>query len=229
MLAIVYVAGFVGSLLFTSAALRYVNFGDQVPLFQPLHAFCTLFVAVNIMICLWEISLYLHRDLIQHKFKQHKLKLKRGELPNPLFLLQSITFAQAASFEFWSEVWATYSLLDICYSEHGSFGFNIDVGNGFSTLLPNCLFLLAMNGVGMGMSNRAFGALSILFFYHGFYGTVVYFFQYNLNKRWEEHDTAKYFYPLVVGTNGFWFVGPWACMYACWRMIDDDSIQVFLS
>lgn len=43
---------------------------------------------------------------------------------------------------FWANIWIDYARFDDAYTIPASAGFNIDVGNGHSTLLPT-LFLLA--------------------------------------------------------------------------------------
>lgn len=43
---------------------------------------------------------------------------------------------------FWANIWIDYSRFDPAYSDSLSAGYNIDVGNGHSTLLPT-LFLMA--------------------------------------------------------------------------------------
>lgn len=43
---------------------------------------------------------------------------------------------------FWCNIWIDYSRYDHAYSNNLALGYNIDVGNGHSTLLPT-LFLMA--------------------------------------------------------------------------------------
>lgn len=51
-------------------------------------------------------------------------------------------FGEMFSPSFWANIWIDYSRFDPAYSDSGSAGYNIDVGNGHSTLLPT-LFLMA--------------------------------------------------------------------------------------
>ncbi len=53
-----------------------------------------------------------------------------------------MTLGEILSPAFWANIWIDYSRFDEAYTLPVSAGFNIDVGNGHSTLLPT-LFLLA--------------------------------------------------------------------------------------
>jgi hypothetical protein len=86
------------------------------------------------------------------------------------------------------QVWACYSVFDQSYANRQSFGFFIDVGNGYSTIIPTLLFLLGMTCHGEGGYQLPFtaqqvGIVGLLSFYQEFYGTVVYFLSFFMNKR----------------------------------------------
>lgn len=51
-------------------------------------------------------------------------------------------FSEILSPSFWANIWIDYARFDDAYVQPVSAGYNIDVGNGHSTLLPS-LFLLA--------------------------------------------------------------------------------------
>lgn len=51
-------------------------------------------------------------------------------------------FSEILSPSFWANIWIDYARFDDAYVQPVSAGFNIDVGNGHTTLLPS-LFLLA--------------------------------------------------------------------------------------
>ena len=95
------------------------------------------------------------------------------------------------------QLWSCYSAFDASYADKQSFGYLIDVGNGFSTLIPTLLFAAGMTVQPAGAAStvlgsfplptwasaRTLGVLGFLFFYQMFYGTVVYAFSFILNKR----------------------------------------------
>ena len=62
----------------------------------------------------------------------------------------------------------------------GSFGFNADVGNGASTLVPSLLLLLYganPRALHADVDVRLFALFSAIFLWQALYGTLVYFFQ----------------------------------------------------
>ena len=129
------------------------------------------------------------------------------------------------SSKFWSRVWSTYSLYDPSYQNRESYGFFIDVGNGWSTLIPSFLFLVGMS-VPI-MPARALGVMGVVKFYQEFYGTVLYFLSYLLNKRYEGKTLTEVL--LFVGlSNGLWFFFPMLGMYLSVLMIYADSFAIFL-
>ena len=146
MWAIVYVVAFVGSLIGASCALRVqylaATEATSKQLLDPLYLLCIIYCAVNILICIWEIILWVHQDQVIHLYNGYKKKLSRSQLPSPLFLFSDVSMSDALSLKFWADVWGTYALLDVSYAQPGSFGYNADVGNGFSTLIPTILSLI---------------------------------------------------------------------------------------
>ena len=60
-------------------------------------------------------------------------------------------------------MWSTYSLYDPSYSNRESFGFFIDVGNGWSTLLPSAVFLWGLTY--QLLEPRLLGLMGCLMFY----------------------------------------------------------------
>jgi hypothetical protein len=215
--------------VYTRAQAFRIESDNVMDYLQPLHVIVCLYCAVNILINLWEIALFLYIKRIQSTYIGYKKKLEQGRLPSPLFLFQHISLGTAASFEFWHDVWATYSLLDVSYAQEGSFGYNIDVCNGFSTIIPSLLFIISSCNPKnvLGASPRTFGFVSALFFYQAMYGTFVYLFQYVMNKRWLDHQTPAWqIVALVFGTNVFWIIGPIFGLYASYKMVIDDNVKV---
>ncbi len=44
----------------------------------------------------------------------------------------------------WADVWATYALVDGSFADRRTWGFNVDVGNGFFTPLPTLVLYAAI-------------------------------------------------------------------------------------
>ena len=191
---------------------------------NPLHVALTLFNAINLLICLWENALFLHRGKVRRVYNQLKKKHGDRTLPSPMCLFENITLGQAFSYEYWSIIWSTYSLLDPSYANQTSFGFWIDSGNGVVTLPPTLLLSYAATWNIPWLSARAIGIVGIIFNYQMLYGTVLYFCNYCLNGYYVK--TAPANVGVVAAANGIWIGFPLAWMWACWRMIETDSFAV---
>jgi hypothetical protein len=129
------------------------------------------------------------------------------------------------SFSQWTTIWSSYSLFDPGYSDRRSYGYNIDVGNGFTTLIPATLFAFGMTFE--MMPARILGIIGVILFWQMFYGTAVYFFQFFNNGRHKGHSLKDLL--LFVGiTNLMWFIFPIWGLSASVRLILDGSYSVFL-
>jgi len=119
-----------------------------------------------------------------------------------------------------------YSLYDPSYSNQETFGFFVDVGNGWSTLLPSLLFIYCLIDQSF-LSARTLGMIGLIKFYQEFYGTVIYGLSYIFNKRYIGCSVFE-----VVGfvgfANGLWFVFPLIGMWTCVDMINSNSYRVFV-
>ena len=104
------------------------------------------FSALNFLISLWEIALGLHIKKIVEENIELKAKYSNQNHFNAVvdFFLSPLSLFELFSFSFWTKVWSTYSLYDPSYANRESFGFFVDVGNGWSTLLPTVLALVTM-------------------------------------------------------------------------------------
>lgn len=183
------------------------------------------FLNLNILIALWEISLGLNITKILNETKQLKAKYTKNEFKAVMeFFYHPLTIQNCFSFQFWTRVWSTYSLYDPSYSNRESFGFFIDVGNGWTTLLPSLIYLINMSYD--IMPPRALGIMGVMKFYQEFYGTVIYFLSFILNKRYQGKGVVEI--SLFVGlSNGLWFVFPLLGMMYSIQMIYSDSFEVF--
>ena len=86
------------------------------------EACLALFCSINLLVCIWELGLFLNRDLILKEFLAFKRKVPKGSLPQPIFMFEHVPLAQALTLEHWSKVWSTYSLMDPSYSDQTSYG-----------------------------------------------------------------------------------------------------------
>jgi hypothetical protein len=153
-----------------------------VNLFQVLLAF---FLGMNFIVCLWEIGLGLHITFIHKEYKRLEREYKKDNFAAvTAFFNAPLGLADIFSFKYWSSVWSTYSLYDPSYSNRESYGFFIDVGNGWSTILGTAYLMVAMTD-SYGLSARTVGVIGTILYYQMFYGTVIYFLSFCFNERYK--------------------------------------------
>ena len=219
---ITYVAAyhvvFIGALV-----LVHVSAYGKLNITQALLA---VFLTINAWICVCEIALLCYPKLIQEQFAAFSLRFGDHVLPTPIFLTERVRVRDVLSLRYWAIMWSTYSTLDIAYSDTHSFGYNIDVGNGVSMLLPTLALSYGMTAQEAFLPARMLGMLGLIAYYQMFYGTVVYFFQYCNNKRYVGTPSWQV-YGVVVVSNGIWLAGPALGMWASSRLILDGDFQVF--
>jgi hypothetical protein len=220
MLAFVYVASFV-----VGAWAPFVWAHREVHgVVNPAHLALTLFNAVNVLICVWEHALFLHRGKI--KREHARLKRKHGDraLPKPLCLFEHVSLSRALSYEHWSVIWSQYALLDPSYADQRSFGFWIDYGNGVVTLPATLLLSHAATYAGKNayfLSTEAVAVVGIVVNYQMLYGTVLYFCNYALNGYARGASNASV--ATVIVANAIWIVFPGWWMWVCWDILTKDA------
>jgi hypothetical protein len=187
------------------------------------HVALVFFLAINLLICVWEISLWHRIDDIERWFHRPD----EGEArPKGNLYLKRVTLGDLASSRLWAQVWYGYAHYDPSYADRRSFGFAIDVGNGFSTLVPSLLFLVGMTFP--IFSPVVLGIIGLLVFYQKLYGTCLYFFTYLFNRRYRGHKLAGVL-ANVGGSNGIWLIFPAAGLYVCTKLILDGRFDLIWS
>ncbi|MBW1761444.1 MAG: hypothetical protein JRG67_02640 [Deltaproteobacteria bacterium] len=184
------------------------------------------FLVINVMIAWWEIALFVCQDQIRSEYEAIKEPYRGREMTRiaevfarPIPLFRVLSFSQ------WTTIWSSYSLFDPGYSDRRSYGYNIDVGNGFTTLIPATLFAFGMT-LDL-MPARVLGIIGVIIFWQMFYGTAVYFFQFFNNGRHKGHSLRDLL--LFVGiTNLMWFIFPIWGLSTSVRLILDGSYSLFL-
>ena len=184
------------------------------------------FLVVNVLIAWWEIALMIRQDQIHAEYESIKETYRGREMTRVAeVFVRPIPLIRVLSLRQWTTIWSTYSLFDPGYSDRRSFGYNIDVGNGFTTLVPALLFAFGMTFE--LMPARVLGIIGIIIFWQMFYGTAVYFFQFFNNGRHKGHSVRDVL--LFVGlSNLLWLVFPLWGLCASVRLILDGSYGVFL-
>lgn len=192
------------------------------------HVNLSFYLSLNFLICLWEIALGFYIVKIAEDYRLMSKKYGKNRLTAVVDLMaHDLTLGETFSFRFWSKIWSTYALYDPSYSNRESFGFFVDVGNGWTTILPTLLFLYSITTRDTTMlSANTVGLIGLVKFYQEFYGTCIYFLSFFMNKR----HVGKSIFEVVlfVGlTNGIWFFYPLLGMFVSVNMIQSNSFDVF--
>ncbi len=86
------------------------------------------------------------------------------------FFTASVPWGSLFDGAFWSRVWATYAMYDPSYINDQSYGFFVDVSNGWATVVPSLMWLVSMTTTIPGLSARALGIMGMIKFYTEFHG-----------------------------------------------------------
>lgn len=183
------------------------------------------FFWLNAIIAFWEIALFRHIDLIREEYEHTRDSYRGREMTRVVeFFGSRIPVSELLSLRRWSGIWSTYSLFDESYADRRSYGFFIDIGNGFSTLIPSLLIPYAI--AFEWLSARALGIVVLIFSYQMLYGTIIYFASFVVNRRYRGHS-AKNLAIFVGLSNGIWTIFPvWMIGVSIW-MIYSDSFAAF--
>jgi hypothetical protein len=189
------------------------------------QAVLACFLVVNLMINLWELVLHFEADQVRREYEETREAYRGREATRAAeYFTSSVPLAKLLSPRSWTGVWSSYALYDRGYADTRGFGWNIDVGNAWSTILPSMFFAWGMTFE--WTSARLLGALGIAVFWQMFYGTAVYFFQFFNNRNHVGHSAASLV--AVVGlTNGLWFAFPIWALWLCVRLIETNSYALF--
>lgn len=193
-----------------------------------------LFNAINLFVCMGEIILGL-------QYNQIKVDSKKKQANFPINNLQviadyggtKITLRQVFNANTWAGMWSTYAVYDDSYSNCESFGFFIDVGNGWSTA-PPCLLLLysmihqqSLDKDSMIASPLIVGCVVLASNWQMLYGTIIYFLSYVYNKRYVGQGVIVPLFVFVL--NGIWMFFPTLAMYAAVQILKHGNFHVFSS
>lgn len=183
------------------------------------------FLWLNFIIALWEICLCLRIDHIEAQHARFIAEYKGRELDRVKdFFALKVPLGKLFSPTVWAELWSSYSIFDESYANRKSFGFFIDIGNGFTTPIPTLLVIYGMTYE--IVPARLLGIVMLILNYQMWYGTLIYFTSFLFNKRYVGH--TRFNMALFVGlSNGLWFTFPLWAMVLAIQMIYSNSFAVF--
>ncbi|MCY3557124.1 MAG: hypothetical protein OXH13_00570 [Chloroflexi bacterium] len=188
------------------------------------HFLFSLFFSINLLICYWEICLYLRRDQIERRAEYwSEWQRDGGRTPALVFLTGRVPLRRALSPTVWAEVWATYSIFDSAYADRNTYGFNIDIGNGFVTIAPTLMLYAAYTG-GV-IPAMAAGIVGAMLFWQWVYASSLYLVSFFVGQK-RQLLTARDFYIYLLGPNAVWILIPIVGIYVSIRLILDGDYAV---
>ncbi len=169
-----------------------------------LHSLFCLFFSVNLLICYWEICLFFLRDRIGTRAEYwRELQGRTGRSPAHGFFATRIGLTQVLSPSVWADAWAAYCYYDDSYADRRTFGFNVDIANGFVTPVPT-LVLYAAFTVGYP-SARIAGIIGLMMSWQWVYMTSTYLVSFFVARR-QTLLSRRDVYIYIVAINSFWIL-----------------------
>ena len=184
----------------------------------------SLFLMINLLIAYWECCLYWRRDYIEQRTRYWSgRRAETGRTPAVEFLTSSVPLRRILSPTVWADVWATYAQFDSSYADRRSYGFNVDIGNGFFTPIASLVLLGAMTFE--FLPAVVAGVLGVALFWQWFYVSSLYVVAFFVAKRHREIGSAEVWI-YMIGPNSVWVLFPLLGLYVAVRLILDGNYAV---
>lgn len=219
----------------TSAIALWIATTTVVPLYfvksipNAIGLAILFFNNLNILIAFCEIALGNHIGFIQKDYLERKKQYEGKEWKAAFqYLTMPLSLSTLFSGEKWAIMWSTYALWDPSYQNQESFGFFIDVGNGWSTIPPCLLWNVAILFPGQLQESWQYAWLMVgvwgcASYWQVLYGALIYFLSFFFNKRHVGRPIAE-----VVGfvgvANGIWVIFPVFALYATVIILRDQTL-----
>lgn len=210
----------IGLLAVAGIGARYYLHGDL----DVLHSVLSLFLSINLLISYWEACLFFRRDYIEQRTVYWRnWQRETGRTPAGEFLFKRVPLRRALSPTVWADVWATYSQFDESYSDRRTYGFNVDIVNGFVTPAPT-LILYAAYTVDFLPAVHA-GILGVMLFWQWTYATSGYLVSFFVANR-HRHITRGEMCAYIFATNSPWVLCGLLGLYVSVRLVLDGNYSV---
>lgn len=189
-----------------------------------LHFVFCLFFSTNLLVCYWEACLFFRRGKIAGRAEYwREVQARTGRSPAHSFFVARIRPAQLLSPTVWADAWAAYCHYDDSYTDRGSFGFNVDIANGFVTPLPT-LFLYAAFTVGYP-SALVVGIIGLMMSWQWVCMTSVYVASFFVAGR-RALISRRDMYIYIVAINSFWVLCALLGIYVSTALIVNGDYRV---
>ena len=199
---------------------RYDVVGDL----NVVHSLLSLFFSTNLVVSYWEICLFLKRDYIEERTEYWRQRQREtGKTPAVEFLTTRVPLKRILTPTVWADVWATYAQIDASFSDRRTWGFNVDVANGFFTPLPTLALYAAITYDFMPAILT--GMLGLVLSWQWAYATSVYWVSFFMAGR-QRFLTRAELFGYVGALNAPWVLFGLLGMYVSARLILDGDYGV---
>ena len=184
----------------------------------------SLFLMINLLIAYWECCLYWRRDYIEERTRYWRdWSAETGRTPAVEFLTSSVPLRRILSPTVWADTWATYTQYDGSYADRRTYGFNVDIANGFFTPVASLVFLGAMTFE--FLPAWLAGILGVGLFWQWVYVSSLYIVSFWVAGRHRQISRTD-FWIYVFGPNSVWVLFPLFGLYVAARLIFDGNYGV---
>ncbi len=199
---------------------RYDVVGD----INVVHSLLSLFFSTNLVVSYWEMCLFLKRDYIEERTEYWRQRQREtGKTPAVEFLTTRVPLKRILTPTVWADVWATYAQIDASFSDRRTWGFNVDVANGFLTPLPTLALYAAITYDFMPAILT--GMLGLVLSWQWAYATSVYWVSFFMAGR-QRFLTRAELFGYVGALNAPWVLFGLLGMYVSARLILDGDYGV---
>lgn len=193
--------------------------------FNLLYVLVIFFLSLNLFVNFLEFVLFFKKDYIRDTSdKLYNEPQADKSTPIMSFLNSKLTLSRLFSASHWADAWVGYSMFDRSYSNHKSFGFAADIGNGFSTVIPS--IILHIGFTYHFLDANVLGMIMLAVMWQMAYGTFVYWFSFIVNGRQKLLTTQQNFV-FILGNNVPWVIFTFIGIYAAIQLILDNNFSVF--
>ena len=199
---------------------RYYVFGDL----NVIHGLLSLFFSANLLVCYWEMCLFLKRDYIEERTEYWRTRQREtGRTPAVEFLLTRVPLRRIFSPRVWSDVWATYLPGRRVVLGPPLMGIQRRCRQRFFTPLPTLVLYaaLTLNFLPAVVT----GMLGLILSWQWAYATSVYWVSFFMAGR-QRLITRTELFAYVGALNAPWVVFGLLGMYVSARLILDGDCRV---
>lgn len=218
--AVVFVVSVVMILAGAGIGARYCFHGGL----NLIHSVLGVFFSINLLICYWEICLFLRRDYVAARTEHwRERRWETARSPALEFLTAKVPLARLLSPTTWADVWATYSQYDDSYADRRTFGYNADIANGFVTPAPTMILYAAYT---VELAPAPFvGILGTMLFWQWTYVTSVYWASFFVSGR-QNRISRTEMYTYILSINSVWVLCALLGLYVSIRLVVDGNYDV---